>query len=341
MQISTLRDNVSDRLTAFAWDEWAQMGVLATPHRESRWAADPEALLLFTLEVGRSDPRLFDEVLDWLARNAALISLQRFRNHYSSPVDERLGEAALAWITNHGASIRAQPRRVEKGEAQASLFYTGRKPSTPDPSFLTHGFLKPRTERSEKSEPPDTTKPINFAFRLRNGFGVGSRAEIMRFFLTASAQSPFGSRPLFTTLAIAEAAGYAKRNVHEALNALVAAGWIELVIRGNERVYGIDRERWHNALWIEDRPYPSYRDWTHALQGVTELHRWLHDPATNTLTPYMRASEARRLMAQVEPSFAHAGIPLSQRQAEGTAYWDVFVDAVEQILSALERELPW
>jgi hypothetical protein len=30
-------------------------------------AADPEALLLFTFEVGRNDPRLFDEVLDWLA----------------------------------------------------------------------------------------------------------------------------------------------------------------------------------------------------------------------------------------------------------------------------------
>jgi hypothetical protein len=341
MQISTLRGNVSDRLAAFAWDEWAQMGVLATPRRESPWAADPEALLLFTLEVGRSDPRLFDEVLDWLARNAALISLQRFRNHYSGPVDERLGEAALAWITDHGASTRVQPRRVEKAEAHASLFYRGRKPSTPDPSFLAYGFLKARTGRSAKSEPPDTTKPINFAFRLRNGFGVGSRAEIMRFLLTASAHSQFGSRPLFTTLAIAEAAGYAKRNVHEALNALVVAGWIELVIRGNERVYGVDRERWHNALWIEGRPYPSYRDWTHALQGVTELHRWLHDPASETLTPYMRASEARRLMAQVEPSFAYAGIPLSQRQAEGAAYWDVFVDAVEQILGALESGLPW
>ena len=340
MQISTLRDNLSDRLAAFAWDEWAQMGVLVTPHRESPWAADPEALLLFTLEIGRSDPRLFDEVLDWLARNATLVSVQRFRNHYSDPIDERLGEAALAWISNHGASIRVQPRQVKKTEAHTGLFYRGRKPSAPDPSFLAYGFLKARTKRSEKSQPPDTTKPINFAFRLRNGFGVGSRAEIMRFLLTASARSPLGSRPLFTTLAIAEAAGYAKRNVHEALNALVAAGWIELVIRGNERVYGVERERWHNGLWIEARDYPSYRDWTRALQGVTELHRWLHNPATATLTPYMRASEARRLMAQLESSFAYAGIPLSQRQAEGTAYWDVFVDAVEEILSALESGLP-
>jgi hypothetical protein len=32
---------------------------------------------------------------------------------------------------------------------------------------------------------------------------------------------------------------------------------------------------------------------------------------------------------------------LRSSEAEGTAYWDVFVDAVEEILSALESGLPW
>lgn len=341
MQISTLRRNVSERLAAFAWDEWAQMGVLATPHRESPWAADPEALLLFTLEVGRNDPRLFDEVLDWFARNAALISFQRFRNRYATGVDERIGEAALARVAAHDAKVRVQRRPSRDTGATELLFYGSQPPSAPDESFIAHGFLKVRTERSGKSQPPDMTRPINFAFRLRNGFGVGSRAEIMRFLLTASVRAPFGSRPLFTTLAVAEAAGFAKRNVHEALNALVAAGWIELVVRGNERLYAVDPERWHRALWIDGRPYPPYRDWAHALQALAELHRWLHDPANEALTPYMQASEARSLMTHLEPALARAGLAVTQRPAEGAAYWEVFVDAVEQTVAAVESGLAW
>jgi hypothetical protein len=44
------------------------MAVLGAPSGGSRWAQDPEALLISTLEVARDDPRLFDEVLDWLIR---------------------------------------------------------------------------------------------------------------------------------------------------------------------------------------------------------------------------------------------------------------------------------
>src|SRR5215211_5161481 len=59
-----LRDLVRREQTAFAWDEWAQLGVFAEPKRTSPWAADPEALILLSLQVGRVDPRLFDAVLD-------------------------------------------------------------------------------------------------------------------------------------------------------------------------------------------------------------------------------------------------------------------------------------
>ena len=80
MSASTLRDSVTTRLLGFAWDQWAQLGVFAPTSRRDQTAADPEALLLFTFEVGRSDPRLFDEVLDWLLANERLVSVQRLRN---------------------------------------------------------------------------------------------------------------------------------------------------------------------------------------------------------------------------------------------------------------------
>ena len=44
------------------------------------WIIDPEALLLATTTFGRHDPRLFDEVLDWLNTNGQTINLQRLQN---------------------------------------------------------------------------------------------------------------------------------------------------------------------------------------------------------------------------------------------------------------------
>lgn len=79
MQISELRGGVRTRLLGFAWDQWAQMGVFASSDRRDRWAMDPEALLLFTLEVGRADARLFEEVSDWMIVNETLIGVRRLR----------------------------------------------------------------------------------------------------------------------------------------------------------------------------------------------------------------------------------------------------------------------
>jgi hypothetical protein len=336
MQISELRHAVADRLLAFAWNEWAQMGVLADAHRESPWATDPEALLLFTFQVGRNDARLFEEALDWLARNASLISIQRFRNHYASDHDEQLGEGAIGWLSRE-VPAHLRPRQARQAGDPLTLFYDARTPADPDPAFLEQGLLKQTTERSRKSRPPDLSKPINFPFRLRRGFGVGSRAEVMRFLLTATRESRVASRPLFTTLAVADAAGFVKRNVQETLNSLAAAGWIEHVIRGNEHLFGIDADQWRSVAWRSDSPLPVYRDWAHVLKALSELHRWLNDSGMDDLSPYLQASGARRLVAEIAPSLGYAGIPATERaSAEGADYWKVFVDWVEQVLAALE-----
>lgn len=340
MQISALRKKIDSALLDFAWSEWAQMGVLATPERESPWAADPEAHLVFTLQVARSDPRMFDETLDWLAANFTLISAQRLRNMCASDEDARLVEAALAWVAAHGQRPHAAPPRSTGDRPRAEpLFYGRRKPTRTDESFARFGFLRPPAARTRKSRRPDVKLPINFAFRLRDIFGVGSRAEILRFLLTASSHTVSG-RPQFTTLAIADAAGFAKRNVQEALNALVEAGAIETAVRGRLHLHSIRPEAWRDAFGLDG--LPQFRDWTHALLGLRELHRWLWRTELDDLTPYMRASEARLLMGQIESSFRHAGMSLRERgPAEGEEYWPVFADLVEQVLAQLTSELPW
>src|ERR1700744_3341131 len=98
MQISETRDRVSQGLLDFAWRQWAQVGVSATVEGADRWAVDPEALIVFTIGIGRRDPRLFDEMLDWMAVNHELRSTQRLRNLARRfPVPSALVAAVTAW----------------------------------------------------------------------------------------------------------------------------------------------------------------------------------------------------------------------------------------------------
>lgn len=332
MSASALRDIVTSRLTAFAWDQWAQLGVFAPTSRRDQWAVDPEALLLFTFEVGRSDPRLFDEVLDWLLMNERLVSVQRLRNLCRDEDDRDLVEAALLWVAHqHSRSRPARPVRAQRPIEPRPLFYdVARQVREPDEAFLAVGLLKPATEPSRKSRPPDPDAPINFAFRMRHLVGVGSRAEVIRYLLIA----PITDAP---ALAIADAAGYAKRNVNDTLTALVASRAVTAYELGNERRYSLDRVLWSQFLRFQQGGWPTYRDWLHLLGAFRQLSRWLQDPALDQLTPYMLASNARTLMEQLEPELGLAGVPPpGAPNQEGEHYWEAFVGRVERSLATLE-----
>jgi hypothetical protein len=332
MSASTLRDGVTGRLTEFAWDQWAQVGVFAPTTRRDQTAADPEALLLFTFEVGRSDPRLFDETLDWLLTNERLVSIQRLRNLCRDDDDRDLVEGALLWVARQQPRRRPASQRGPERHATEPrpLFYdVARQAREPDEAFLAVGLLKPATEPSKKSRAPDPDAPINFAFRMRHLFGLGSRPEVIRYLLTAPVTDA-------SALAIADAAAYAKRNVNETLTSLVASSIVTAYEHANERRYYLNRALWGEFLGFQQNNWPTYRDWPRLLRSLQQLSRWLHDPAIDELTPYMLSSKARSLMQQLEPDLAAAGIPYGTAAPQGEHYWESFVDGVERAVAALE-----
>ncbi len=81
---------LTNRLVSFAWEEWAQMGLLVAPTHTSPWTQDPEALIVFTLEAARREPRLFDELLDWMLTNETLLSVRRLRALCIDETDRKL-----------------------------------------------------------------------------------------------------------------------------------------------------------------------------------------------------------------------------------------------------------
>lgn len=324
MQISSLRRELQDRLAAFLWSQWGQMGVLATSSRSDEWAADPEALLLLTMEVGREEPRLVDEVLDWLLVNERLISLQRLRNLAVDESDKALSGAASDWLAQWRRKSPPRPQAEAGSWSQAIPLFLEEKIQVerPDPAFLAHGFLKSWIEPARRSGRPDLNLPVNFAFRMRSLLGVGTRAEVVRVLLTAGV-------PGMSLQAIAASSGFAKRNVQEAAASLRASGVVTSWSMGNEQRFDLPREHWLHLLALERAPV--HKDWPQLFRALRVLLRWLRDPDNESLSEYMRASQARALVEEVSEDLSFAGVPVDPLGPAGDQYWPHFESWVREL----------
>lgn len=320
------------RLLDFAWDQWAQMGLFAERSRRDRWVMDPEALVVFTLSVGRSDPRLFDELLDWLLRNGRLVSVQRLRN-LSRGDDElaRLVGAALEWVSVSNGSIKIPSQHVPRDHPDAeALFVIDDKPlriTRPDPSFKSFGLLRQTAHPRGRSTSPSSAAPINLAFRLRSLFGVSSRAECVRCLLT-------DPRMELSVADIADVAGYAKRNVADALGSLASARAIIESARRNERRYSLDRHHWAAFLQLDLAELGPHRNWPALLRALTMIDRWIAR-TSDDVSAQVRASSARDLTERIGADLTAAGIPLPPNRP-GASYLDGFSVSTDAALAFLE-----
>ena len=316
------------QLVEFAWNEWAQMGVLATPHRRSPWAQDPEALIVFTLELARADARLFDELMDWMLVNEALLSVRRLRAMCIDETDRSLLAAVIVWLAHERP--RARLGNGAKAIAPTTikpLFHSEIHVSQPDEAFASAGWLRPALSPSHKSRPPDPTAPINLAFRLRQILGVGIRAEVIRILLTIQA-------PWVNAQTLARSTGYAKRNVHDALAGLSAAGVVSAFTVSAEQRYAADRPAWAALLGSDPGELPVHRDWPQLLGVLRQVLRWSEQPDLATMSNYLRASRARDLLEATSSDLAFAGIPApSSTSPDGS--WRDLEEVCERLLAAI------
>jgi hypothetical protein len=81
----------------------------------------PEALVVLAAEVARRDPRLFDEMFDWLSRKGRLLSVQRLRNLVGRfPVEARPVEAVVAWVGEPAPAVQWLSGRARRGSPAAT-----------------------------------------------------------------------------------------------------------------------------------------------------------------------------------------------------------------------------
>jgi hypothetical protein len=332
--LKTFKSQYQDLLLNFLWRQWSALGVAGHSRGEDHWVIDPEALLLVTCTLGRHEPRLFDEVLDWLQENGWLINILRLKRILRKEKFEGARVlAVVAGLMSKGTDVtkwKQLATPVEPASPPEPFYFAedGNPLSAigqPDAHFAKYGFTRgPVRERgySQKFRPTELT---NLALQLRALVGVNSRAEVLLYLLTHEAAHPSE---------IAHEAYYYERSIQNTLVDLSQSGVVQLRSSGREKHYWLKPDHWATLL---NRPgrFPKWVTWPPLFSALERIWLKLNDPQLALLDPLLQSSELRKLMVEVRPSVEHAGFDKAlsdDRQYLGEKYLPVFLEDVTKLV---------
>lgn len=259
------------------WRQWCSFGVSghAAPVNQSL-LLDPEALLLVTTAVGRSEPRLFDEMVDWLNSFGGLVSLQRLKNlqHSMQIGDQRVLSAISAWMVTQKKHPRWKTLvSGNKDGGNPESLFVGHSPSdnsTLEQSFLTYGLRRSRIHLRGQSRAPDHAAASNLMLTLRALIGVSSRVEVILFLASRS--------PAYAA-EIARATGYAPRTLQALLSEMMlsgrvisqesASGFGKKIQRGANRTYRMAANDW--IFLVRGSAMPQWTPWAAFFSLVRQI----------------------------------------------------------------------
>lgn len=354
--LTDYRTRFESAVHGLLWRQWTMLGVAGTgPAGSSSAPVDPEALLLLTLESARTEPRLFDEVLDWLLLHGHAIDVQRLRNLQGEDSESpgRLMSAVAAFVGEKDASSKwkrlAAPPRKPPRQMEA-LFLLPGTPGLADSSAINSLFTK-YGYRRHPIRPRGLTGPIpkrlaaSLRFQLRALFGLGIRAEALTYLVSGRSGH---------VKEISTVAGYSTLGTHQALGELAGSEVVQVKTKGNRKIYWTDAIRWWGFLGIEKRlspgrlvstsdglafqdadvrtsrdaegrvtgwsqgPLVSWVDWRSYFLGLAHVLRFLRRQDLAEFSTYAGESELRRVIQEAEASLVAAGSPYRPTAADAT-----------------------
>lgn len=325
-----------ENILNFLWRQWSALGVLGEARTEDPWIIDPEPMLLFTLEMGRYEPRLFDEVLDWLVVNGKWIDLQRLRGILrgkNETITKLTGTVAKFLVQQsdgrkwQNIASFCQPQIQESSERLEPLFFSKdgkRYPPSPEPDlfFLSCGFNRPQLTIRRMTREVPITSQSTIRFLLRTLFGVGSRAECLVYLLTNDGGHPSE---------VAKAIGISVRGTQDALIDLSKSGLVLTRTRGKRKIeYWLSHERWLEFLSkgsITEVKKPIWLDWISLFSALTNVWAALNELSKEGISDYMRSSKIRDFMETIGSEFLKSGLdipPIPGRNIESKEYEKAF-----------------
>ena len=262
-----------------AWSLWAELGVDGRRRQHDWKAIDLEPLIIFTAYAGNIDSRLRANSMDWCIANARFASAFRLRN--------------LAEQTSSGTR-EAFGRYAATVKAHAKVPW----PSMGDPLAIW---------TSERIGEPDLRRPSLIQLRLRALVGVSARAEILKLMLAEPERGQAAST-------LAEAAGYGKGSVAQALDMLTMAGIVQVQPTANRLVYRLSRpEELVNVLqWIPS-VFPDWAPIFRVIEAIAEFGR------TRSTSPLSRLAEVQKTRLAIDRDLQRLGIADQVPPATGPA----------------------
>ena len=184
------RDLFLECMIDFLWQQWSSLGIAGMKKSIDNRIIDPEALLLFSLSICRYDPRLFDEIIDWLFKNGQLINVQRLQQihkKYNFNCGPQLSAIAelLAQQSKYKLKWSGLANKYNQ-DALEPLFYASDGTALPcpqddksEPIFAKHGLKRGNINLRGYSQSFDINNPTCLLLKLRSLLGINARAEIL------------------------------------------------------------------------------------------------------------------------------------------------------------------
>jgi len=317
--LKKFRDEYLELMLNFLWRQWSQLGVFGEVDRQDNWVIDPEALLLITLEAGRYEPRMFDEVVDWLVVNGKWLNVQRLNNIIK--LDDRYNRDILFAVADilSKEDRSAKWRRVSKNLAvksatknpddccQSFFFFKDGKPmpvvGNIDETFKKYGFLRSPINLRNLSKEIHIHSSSNIWLKLRALFGVNLRADIIAYLITHDNAHP---------RLVAREVMFSQPRVQTVMAELTVSGLVWIKPTKREKHYWINRESWWEFLCPAPRGnIPIWVNWVFLFRGFLQIWRRLSEPDIETLSQYMQLSELRQLMVEVRNDLEQSGLKIS------------------------------
>jgi DNA-binding transcriptional ArsR family regulator len=262
-----------------AWSLWAELGVDGMRRRHDSQAIDLEPLIIFTAYVGNTDSRLRANSMDWCIANSRFASAFRLRN-----LAEQASPGTREAFGRYAATVKVHARVPW--------------PSHGDPLALWN---------SEHIGPPDLRRPSLIQLRLRAFVGVSARAEILKLMLAQPDRDHAAS-------ALAEAAGYGKGSVAQALDMLTMAGIVYVQPTANRLVYRLAHpaELASALQWLP----AVFPDWWPIFKITEAIAEFAHTPST---TPIAQAADVQKVLQRIDADLKRLGIARQVPRSSGPA----------------------
>jgi hypothetical protein len=299
---------------AAAWHQWAVLGSTGTSSpnasvRATTTMIDPEALVAASLVLLPHERRLGDVLAWWAAVGTSLLSVQRSRAVFRQ-IAAPLGsgdEASEAFGAFAAAAQKAGDKRWKRWAGEAPL--EGRPGK---------GAAGPRLQH-----------PATLPLRLRAGFGVSSKTDLLAVLLGMEGRAA-------TIRSLVQVTTYSAPAVRTAADEMLLAR----VVKASGEYpadYAIERPAaWTRLLLGENADAPSrlptWGHWLHVYGFLLAVTDWSDRAAAQGWDAYLAGSRARDVSEAFDAPLRAAGFTLpAPADHPGEAFLLAFARAVETV----------